>query len=74
VGFRFWARNTAHALGLTGFVRNNPDGSVVIEAEGDADSLNHLVEACRQGPPHSVVKQVQHGFQEVCGFKDFRIL
>ena len=43
VGFRYRARWAAQALGLTGWVENNWDGSVELEAQGDPAALDRLV-------------------------------
>ncbi|WP_455500671.1 acylphosphatase [Gemmiger sp.] len=43
VGFRYYARAAALHLGLTGWVANNWDGSVTMEAQGDRDALDALV-------------------------------
>ena len=51
VGYRAFARSRALALGLRGFARNNPDGTVTVVAEGDTEGLEQLVEFLRQGPP-----------------------
>jgi len=51
VGFRFFTVRVAKELGVTGFVRNLPDGTVEIVAEGDVEKLAKLVEAVRRGPP-----------------------
>lgn len=50
VGFRFSTVRKAEELGLKGFVENRMDGSVYIEAEGDPESLNKLIDWCREGP------------------------
>ena len=50
VGFRWSAAIEARSLGITGFVKNLPDGNVYIEAEGSIEQLNTFVEWCRQGP------------------------
>jgi acylphosphatase len=50
VGFRYFTRRTAEALGLTGWVRNCADGSVEVVLEGPEDSVNSALEDLRQGP------------------------
>lgn len=45
VGFRFRAYHAANALGLTGWVRNEEDGSVMMEAQGGPAALNELIAA-----------------------------
>lgn len=56
VAFRASAAQKARMLALTGFVRNEPDGSVYIEVEGDPEVLNEFVAWCNLGPPAAVVK------------------
>ena len=62
----------ARALGLKGFVQNERDGSVYIEAEGDDGALQSLLEWCRQGPPHAQVSDVISTEGPVQNFVDFR--
>ena len=59
VGFRYWTRSTAERLGLSGSVRNLPDGSVEVRAAGSAQSLRRLEEALREGPPAAHVARVE---------------
>lgn len=58
VFFRVSTRNKALELGVTGTVRNEPDGSVAIEAEAKAAALDRFVEWCRKGPANAVVKRL----------------
>lgn len=48
--FRDSARRNAKKLNLSGFVRNEPNGSVYIEAEGEEENLKEFLEWCRKGP------------------------
>lgn len=50
VGFRFYTMKMAKQTGISGFVRNEPDGSVYIEAEGDPVDVETFIDWCRQGP------------------------
>ena len=50
VGYRYFAQHTATALGLSGTVRNLPDGGVEAIAEGPEPQLKAFVAALRQGP------------------------
>lgn len=59
VGFRAFVRREALRLGLAGWVRNEPDGSVAIEAAGDPASLAELETVVRQGPPAARVLRVE---------------
>jgi acylphosphatase len=58
VGFRYFVQHVAEKLGLVGDVRNCPDSSVVIVAEGDAAKIKKLIEMVEQGPPLSWVQRV----------------
>ena len=58
VGFRYHTRIAASQLGLTGYVRNLPDGTVEIIAEGAPQSLNQLIEWAKKGSPAAEVKHV----------------
>lgn len=59
VGFRWWARDVATELGLGGYVRNLPDGSVEVHATGTPEALADLEAALREGPAASRVDDVQ---------------
>jgi acylphosphatase len=50
VGFRYFALREAEALGVVGFVRNLPDGSVEVVGEGDDPVLGRFEERLREGP------------------------
>lgn len=58
VGFRYWLRQHAERLALRGWVRNCADGSVELEALGDADAHARLRELLRDGPRHAHVDAV----------------
>ena len=58
VGFRFWVVKRAGALGLTGWVANELDGSVHCVAEGPPKALDELEALLRAGPIGSVVRDV----------------
>ena len=59
VGFRAFASREARSLGLDGFVRNLPDGSVEIEAEGTREALEHLLARVRRGPTLAAPSRVE---------------
>jgi len=63
VFFRYTTRKIARNLGLKGFVKNLPDGTVYIEAEGPKDKLNELLEFSKRGPKHAQVDKVEHEFK-----------
>jgi acylphosphatase len=59
VGYRYFALRQAEALGVTGFARNRPDGSVEVVAEGSEDVLAQLEETLREGPAFCTVTGVE---------------
>jgi acylphosphatase len=58
VSFRWYAAREATRLGLAGWVRNEPDGSVRAHAEGPHDAVDQFVAWCRHGPPAARVDEV----------------
>lgn len=59
VFFRASAKAEAERLGLAGFARNDDDGSVAIEVEGDAKALEAFVAWCGRGPDFAKVAAVE---------------
>ncbi len=58
VGFRYYTVSCALDDQITGWVRNLPDGRVEAEVVGDKDTITHLVEELRAGPPGSHVADI----------------
>ena len=74
VAFRWYAREKARELGLTGWVRNRPDGSVRLVAEGDRAGLEALETWTRRGPDRARVERIETDWQDPTGsMEDFRI-
>ena len=59
VFFRASTRDEARRLGVTGWVRNLPDGTVRAEAQGPAEAVDALIAFCRQGPGHATVTDLR---------------
>ena len=59
VAFRHYTCQEALELGVTGWVRNLPDGSVEGLFEGNEDAVAALVEWCRSGPPAAQVDRLE---------------
>jgi acylphosphatase len=59
VGFRYFARQRADRLGIAGFARNLPDGSVEVIAEGEAEAMAAFEDALSQGPSFAEVEGVE---------------
>jgi len=64
VYFRASACQEAQSLGLAGWVRNCPDGSVELVAEGTRDNLEQLIAWCHRGPPGARVTEVSVQWQK----------
>jgi len=74
VFFRASAKEEAESRGLTGFVRNEPDGSIFIEAEGPQDKLEDYLNWCRHGNSPARVTGMEFLFSdELKNFTDFTI-
>lgn len=73
VFFRDSARREAHRLGVTGWVRNRPDGRVEAWFEGPADAVAQLVRWCGHGPRHASVEDVQVSEAEPRGLGRFQV-
>ncbi len=73
VGFRYFVRQKADLLNIAGFVRNQHDGSVYIEAEGDSGQLEIFISVCKQGPYHAVVQETNIQYCPLQGFQVFEI-
>ncbi|MFM8348802.1 MAG: acylphosphatase [Bacteroidota bacterium] len=73
VFYRASTFDVARNLNVNGFVRNEQDGSVFIEAEGDPEALEQLKEWCRHGPPGARVDQVIITPGELVGYTSFEI-
>jgi acylphosphatase len=74
VFFRASTRKRARKWGLTGYVKNMPDGTVHIEAEGPKDKLEKLLAFARKGPRLARVDKVEKSYSEPKGeFPDFRV-
>lgn len=58
VGFRYSIREEAQRLGLTGWARNLPDGSVEVAAQGPKPALEKFLAWCYEGPPGAAVSRV----------------
>lgn len=67
VGFRYFVLREAQALGLTGWVANDPDGSVHCIAEGPRDRLDALVDRLHDGPPAAIVDGVSTAWMAAIG-------
>jgi acylphosphatase len=74
VGYRAFAFDAATREGLSGGVRNLPDGRVELDVEGERPRIERLVDRLRTGPPRSRVEGVQIVWQPAAdAFAGFEI-
>jgi acylphosphatase len=73
VGFRWFTQDTAAREGVTGWVRNLPDGRVEALVEGDEESVTRVERALRSGPRGARVEKVQVDDEEPGGYRSFTI-
>ena len=73
VFFRDTTRRRAESMGVAGWARNNPDGTVESVFEGPPDAVESMVEFCRRGPGRSEVERLEVGEEEPEGLSGFSI-
>jgi acylphosphatase len=73
VFFRDSTRQRARQHGVTGWVRNNWDGTVEAVFEGEPEAVDRLVEFCRQGPRGAEVERVEVVDEEPEGLTGFEV-
>ncbi len=73
VGFRFYTHKKAKSYQIKGFVRNEIDGSVYIEAEGEKLNMQIFETWCRQGPTWARVLDFRSGENPIMNYTDFLI-
>ncbi|MEL9969655.1 MAG: acylphosphatase [Metallosphaera sp.] len=67
VGFRRFVQINAVRLGLKGYAKNLPDGTVEVVAEGYEESVQKLLDQLWKGPPLALVTKVTHKFESYKG-------
>ena len=74
VGFRYFAVLEARKIGVCGYVKNEPDGSVFAYAEGSEDEINDFIAFLKSSPSSSVVESADAKIGEWSGqYNDFKI-
>lgn len=73
VTFRYSALAHARRWRVTGFVRNDPDGTVYLEVEGSPAALEKFLRWCKKGPWFAKVERLEVAAGGVVGFLDFTI-
>lgn len=73
VFYRASTEKITRQIGLTGFVRNEANGDVYIEAQGTEEQLQELISWCKRGPERAVVSGVETTEQSLKQENGFRI-
>ena len=73
VGFRWFTQGAASREGVTGWVRNLPDGRVEAVVEGEAEAVTRVERALRAGPRGARVDDVNVDVEEPGGYRRFTI-
>lgn len=71
VAYRWWTEQNARELDVTGWVRNDSDGSVEAHLEGKPEHVERLIERMRGGPPAAKVSSLDAIAAEIAGFDGF---
>ncbi|MBN1984181.1 MAG: acylphosphatase [Chitinivibrionales bacterium] len=75
MGFRYFARESANSVGVTGWVRNESDGSVSMEAQANQEIVALFIEHITQGASMGYVREiVKHEIPVIDNEKGFLIL
>jgi len=73
VFYRASAVDAANSMGIKGFARNEKDGSVYIEAEGEDSALEKFVGWCRRGPARASVERIVDEESDMKNYANFVI-
>jgi len=71
VGFRYFVMQKAVSYGISGFVKNQLNGNVYVEAEGLLEQLELFIRSCKQGPAHAWIEKVDVQYCPEQGFQGF---
>lgn len=74
VSFRATTKAIADQMSVRGMIRNEKDGSVYIEAEGDETSLEVFQEWCHEGPDRAKIENVEVTSGELKNYRNFEII
>ncbi len=73
VFYRASAKTEADNLSISGWVKNEPDGTVLIEAEGPENKMSQFIEWCKQGPQFAKVSSVAVEEIDELGLEGFEV-
>lgn len=73
VGYRYFATKEAGKYGVKGWVKNEPDGRVLIEAEAEEQDLDHFILSLKNGPGWARVDQLDLQIIPFAGYESFGV-
>ncbi|MBA7591937.1 Acylphosphatase [subsurface metagenome] len=71
VGFRYFTFKTANTFNIKGLVKNEMDGSVYIEAEGEEPDVDLFIEHIKQGPSWAIIRETEISSVPVMNYTGF---
>jgi acylphosphatase len=74
VFYRASTKAVADQLGIRGTVKNQPDGAVIIEAEGEPAMLDMFLDWCKEGPQNAEVSSIESDEGELKNYRNFEVL
>ncbi|EHQ28335.1 acylphosphatase [Mucilaginibacter paludis] len=74
VSYRAATKAVANQLGVNGFIKNEPDGNVYIEAEAEDWNMPLFLDWCHEGPQGTVVTSVESNEGEIKNYRNFEIV
>ena len=74
VFFRIFIKENAERYNVKGFVRNLDDGRIEVFLEGDTDNVNKMIEICKKGPKHSMIRKVEEKIEKFQSLRNFKVL
>ena len=74
VFYRASTKAVADQLGIKGFAKNEKDGTVYIEAEGDDFAIESIIEWCNNGPDNAIVEKIEVTEGEIKNYRNFEVV
>ncbi len=74
VFFNRFIRENAEKFNIKGFIRAMEDGKVEVFIEGNLNEVNSMIEVCKKGPQHAMIRNTQEKEEKFQGFRDFRVM
>ena len=74
VFFRGFVKENAERHNVKGFVRNLEDGRIEVFLEGNVNDVNKVIELCKKGPKHSMIRKIEEKAEKFQDLKNFKVL